>query len=236
MSDEHCFLKASATRDQCTERAIALELMAFYRGERRSRRRWLEVPPAPITAFEFAIAADPIDLTMGRGTTRREWTSKPISLVEIERSFTGRAFDHQRLNLHAPLCDWLDRSLAISWNGHALAVDGTHALTLPLDMPVKGFPLRPRIDREGGAINSFQTSILKRIVTLRTYLVDHSTRNDAIDDDWLQALRKSRASASRSSTSRCTSSTSRRSTIRCHGGLGSTSRHSRPDALGLRTN
>ncbi len=120
-------------------------------------------------------------------TNRKEWNSKPICVEDIELALEDGEFDFKRFDLFDPSCDWLDPEIVASPQFHLADADGE---VLKFVFPTtlgETFPLAPKLDREGTAISSPQRSIQSRIHTLRSRLVENSSK--FMEMDWFQDLR-----------------------------------------------
>jgi hypothetical protein len=117
-------------------------------------------------------------------------TSKEINyLVLVRHLRTNGRFEPQFFNLPDMECFWLDVSFPIKMNFHTHDETGTLTMNqqIPLQQYGKGFPINPSLQREGHLYGSFQPHLIRRIISLRTRLVENS--HLAIEDDWIFDLR-----------------------------------------------
>lgn len=164
---DHQFLRyAERKPGERVLREIALVLMNQYANANLSRTKWLKQSPVPIPC-----QAD----TRGPNgeVIRKTWNSEPLSIVAIERNLAENlAFNHETFKLFPPLCGWLDSSVSIGPDFHALRTDKSGALTMEVQTNFGArFPIKPQIDREGYVFGGLQLLLQQDILKARRQLV-----------------------------------------------------------------
>lgn len=158
---------------------ITKDILDFYSKRNLSKKKWVK-EPAFIVKYQ---------VKEGDSLLRE---SISISYSDLARSmhFVGK-FSSEDWNLPKYECFWLDNQITMSINFHKFDEGSSDALTMCIESPKQmygeGFPISPKLDREGHAISSMQGNLVKRIVDLRKKLVEESDR--ALTMEWIFDLR-----------------------------------------------
>jgi hypothetical protein len=180
--DHKFFSYVGATPDRAVVRELALQLANHYLRKDLSRNGWRK-EPAAACRWELRTRG-----AQGQVAVESH-ASKVLHLRDFEQHLMASGkLDFELLGLPDPMCPWLDSSLMMAPQFHAVASTGKHALTFCAE-PNLGpcFPLVPTLDREGVAFTSLQTMVVKRISTLRAQLVADSAAPER--EDWFQLFR-----------------------------------------------
>lgn len=162
-------------------REIAVSILNTYAQSKRSRTRWLKMPPFHVGWFTLS-APD------SAGVRRRvEHSSEPLDIKRVEEHLESGRFDADTFRLPPLQCGWLDPSLQLSLDAPLVLKEGLTTAIAGTNFG-EAFPLRPGLDREGVAISSFQNLSIQRVIKARAALVDLSSTQDF--GEWFQALRE----------------------------------------------
>jgi hypothetical protein len=171
----HQFFRFLPQPRESVVRNLAVLLMNQYTGSSKSRSSWLRHP---------AVQLDWV-------TKKEEKVrSAPFSIRAFERALREEfAFDCTRFALPPPNpYSWLDGGYDVGRNFHILDRRHSGPIVINAQVPLgPSFPLVPSLDREGRAVTSFQSVLLKRIAALRQHLVTYSQSPES--DEWFQLLR-----------------------------------------------
>jgi hypothetical protein len=119
-------------------------------------------------------------------------TSLPINYLEIARFIRENGFfSYSHFNLAPMNCFWLDFSLDLKINWHRFDHTGPEGLAVNDGVPQQqygnGYPIKPKLNREGHSYTTLQPQLMNRIMSLRKRLIDDS--NEALTDNWFFDLR-----------------------------------------------
>lgn len=177
MTTTHAYL-AEAPRQPGSRivRDVALALMNYYCRENFSRSKWLKQKPRIINWSDNV--ADP---------KAKRHLSQSIDLRALEEHLERGRLESRSFGLFPPACEWLDSLVQVGPQFHYVDPEGK-AVTLQTPTSLgAGFPLVPRLDREGMTFSSFQAPLQNRIIRLRTRLLERS--HDFTTDEWFDDLR-----------------------------------------------
>lgn len=171
-SPHHFLRPVGSPVDQTLARDIACAIMNYYTGARppKGKKWWWKQPRQTVT------------LTHRNPAGHNELVdSKPFSMRDVAAMLERtRGFDAAQFGTVQPSCDWMDPSIGMKLDGYGASISMGTFLG-------PRFPLRPKLDREGGMYESFQWSVSKRVLYLRQSVVDKSHRFQ--DDEWFEDLR-----------------------------------------------
>lgn len=149
-------------------REVAVHLMYFYSGEKKSYAQWKKHGAAFLGY-----------------TDGSQWISFETIEAMIEKTNT---FDFKSLKLSEPRCNWLDGDISIGCYVHLSDPKEPTAVQCTVDTNLgESFPLKPQLDREGLLFNSFQMVTQERVVGLWRWLLKNSA--NFASKEWFPSLR-----------------------------------------------